>query len=92
MRTVQRLQEALEQFTPANSVNELTQQFENIAQIVFNGRFVVNKEYEIYPIEIEFYFQDEENGTIIEPQMYHVGDVPYFPIGSLWTRIVYHLG
>lgn len=45
MRTVQRLQEALEQFTPANSVNELTQQFENIAQIVFNGRFVVNKEY-----------------------------------------------
>lgn len=83
MRTVQRLQEALEQFTPANSVNELTQQFENIAQIVFNGRFVVNKEYEIYPIEIEFYFQDEENGTIIEPQMYHVGDVPYFPIGSL---------
>lgn len=83
MRTVQRLQEALEQFTPANSVNELTQQFENIAQIVFNGRFVVNQEYEIYPIEIEFYFQDEENGTIIEPQMYHVGDVPYFPIGSL---------
>jgi hypothetical protein len=77
------LQEALEQFTPAYSVNELTQQFENIAQIVFNGRFVVNEEYEIYPVEIEFYFHDEENGTIIEPQMYHVGDIPYFPIGSL---------
>lgn len=83
MKTLQRLQNALEQFIPAKTVNRLTKQFEDIAQIVFNGRYVVNEEYEIYPIDIEFYFQDEENKSIIEPQMYHVGDVPYFPIGAI---------
>lgn len=83
MQIFSRLQQAFEQFIPAKSINELTQQFESIAQIVFNGRFVVNGEYEIYPIEIEFYFHDEENGTIIEPQMYHVKGLPYFPVGSL---------
>ena len=83
MKTLQRLQNALEQFIPAKTVDGLTKQFEDIAQIVFNGRYVVNEEYEIYPIDIEFYFQDEENKSIIEPQMYHVGDVPYFPIGAI---------
>lgn len=60
MKDLQRLQNALEQFNPANTINELTIQFKNIAQIVFNGRFVVNEIYEIFPIEIEFYFHDEE--------------------------------
>jgi len=83
MKTLQRLQKALEQFIPANTVNELTKQFEDIAQIVFNGRYIVNGEYEIYPIDIEFYFHDEENKNIIEPQMYHKGDVPYFPVGAI---------
>lgn len=83
METCQKLQETLEQFTPANSIDKLTIQFENIAQVVFNGRFVVNGENEIYPIEIEFYYHDEEKGTIIEPQMYHIKELPYFPIGSL---------
>lgn len=83
MNHLKRLQDALERFTPANTVSGLTQQFEDIAQIVFNGRFVVNGEYEIKPISIEFYFQDEEKKSIIEPQMYHVGDVPYFPIGAI---------
>ena len=83
MKTLQRLQDALEQFIPANTVKELTIQFRNIAQIVFNGRFVVNGEYEIYPIDIEFYFHDEENNGIIEPRMYHKGDVPYFPVGAI---------
>lgn len=83
METCQKLQETLEQFTPANSIDKLTIQFENIAQVVFNGRFVVNGEYEIYPIEIEFYYHDEEKETIIEPQMYHIKELPYFPIGSL---------
>lgn len=83
METCQKLQETLEQFTPANSIDKLTIQFENIAQVVFNGRFVVNGEYEIYPIEIEFYYHDEEKGIIIEPQMYHIKELPYFPIGSL---------
>lgn len=83
MKSLQRLQEALEQFTPANTISELTKQFKEIAQIVFNGRYVVNGEYEIYPIDIEFYFHDEENKSIIEPQMYHVGNLPYFPIGSI---------
>lgn len=83
METCQKLQETLEQFTPANSIDKLTIQFENIAQVVFNGRFVVNGEYEIHPIEIEFYYHDEEKGTIIEPQMYHIKELPYFPTGSL---------
>lgn len=83
METCQKLQETLEQFTPANSIDKLTIQFENIAQVVFNGRFVVNGEYEIYPIEIEFYYHDEEKRIIIEPQMYHIKELPYFPIGSL---------
>lgn len=83
MQVFTRLQEALEQFVPANTIDELSIQFEDIAQIVFNGRFIVNGAYEIYPIEIEFYFHDEEHGTIIEPQMYHVKDLPYFPVGSL---------
>lgn len=83
MKTLNRLQNALERFTPSHTINELTTQFENIAQFVFNGHFVVNGEYKISPIEIEFYFHDEENGTIIEPQMYHVGEYPYFPIGAI---------
>lgn len=83
MKTLQRLQNALEQFIPAKTVNELTKQFKDIAQIVFNGRYVVNGEYEIHPIDIEFYFHDEENNSIIEPRMYHKGDVPYFPIGTI---------
>lgn len=79
-----RLKRTLEQFVPASTVDEMTKQFEQIAQIVFNGRFVVNKTYEIYPIEIEFYFYDEAHKTIVDPQMYHVGkNIPYFPIGSV---------
>ena len=34
-------------------------------------------------IQLIFYFHDEENKSIIEPQMYHVGDVPYFPVGAI---------
>ena len=84
MKDLHRLQNALEQFIPADTVDELTEQFRNIAQIVFNGRFVVNGEYEIFPIDIEFYFHDEKNKSIIEPKMYHVGSkLPYFPIGSI---------
>lgn len=83
MQTLQRLRNTLNEFTPGNSVSELTKQFESIAEVVFNGRLVVNESYEIYPVEIEFYFHDEENGIIIEPQMYHVGALPYFPIGSI---------
>lgn len=51
MNHLKRLQNALERFAPANTVSGLTKQFEDIAQIVFNGRYVVNGEYEIYPIE-----------------------------------------
>lgn len=86
MNHLKRLQDALEQFAPANTVSELTKQFEDIAQIVFNGCFVVNREYEIKPISIEFYFHDEENKSIIEPQMYHVGEYPYFPIGAIFPN------
>lgn len=82
-KSMNRLQNALESFTPSDSIDGLTKQFEQIAQIVFNGRLIVNGKYEIYPIDIEFYFQDEKDRRIIEPQMYHTGDLPYFPIGSI---------
>lgn len=42
MNHLKRLQNALERFAPANTVSGLTKQFEDIAQIVFNGRYVVN--------------------------------------------------
>lgn len=58
MNHLKRLQNALERFAPANTVSGLTKQIEDIAQIVFNGRYVVNGEYEIYPIDIEFYFHN----------------------------------
>ena len=83
MRTIKRLQNTLEEFKPADTISGLTEQFKCIAQVVFNGRFVVNREYEIKPISIESYFHDEENKSIIEPQMYHIGNVPYFPIGAI---------
>lgn len=86
MKTPQKLKEVLEQFTPVYTIDGLTRQFEDIAQVVFNGHFVVNGEYEIYPIDIEFYFHDEENGIIVEPQMYHKGDLPYFPVGSIYPH------
>lgn len=82
----QRLKEALERFTPSSTVEGLTRQFEDIAQVVFNGHFTVNDTYEIHPIELEFYFHDEKHGRIIEPQMYHKGDLPYFPIGSIYPH------
>ena len=50
MKTPQKLKEVLEQFTPVYTIDGLTRQFEDIAQVVFNGHFVVNGEYEIYPI------------------------------------------
>ena len=43
MNHLKRLQNALERFAPANTVSGLTKQFEDIAQIVFNGRYVVNR-------------------------------------------------
>ncbi len=87
MKDSQRLRNALEQFVPAKIISELTEQFKEIAQIVFNGRYVVNGAYEIHPIDIEFYFHDVENGIIKEPQMYHANnDYPYFPIGSLFPH------
>ena len=83
MNTTKRLKETLERFVPADTVAGLTRQFEEVAQVVFNGRFVVNGAYEIYPVDIEFYFHREDNGSIVEPQMYHKGNVPYFPVGSI---------
>lgn len=83
MQPQERLKKILEDFTPSSTVEGLTRQFEVIAQAVFNGHFVVNDTYEIHPIDIEFYFHDEKHGHIIDPQMYHKGDLPYFPIGAI---------
>ena len=83
MGTTKRLKETLEKFAPADTVAGLTEQFGEIAQVVFNGHFVVNGTYGIYPVDIEFYFHSEDGGPIVEPQMYHKGNVPYFPVGSI---------
>lgn len=63
-------------------IAELDKCFMKIAQHVFNGHFNVNGEYEIQPLDIEFYFHQEE-GPVKESQMYHKGDLPYFPISTL---------
>ena len=58
MGTTKRLKETLERFVPADTVAGLTEQFGEIARVVFNGRFVVNGAYEIYPVDIELPFLD----------------------------------
>lgn len=83
MNIYKSLPELLNSFEPAKNINELTEQFETIAKAaIFGGYFEVNNEYRIYLLDIEFYFNDEI-GNIKEPQMYHKGDLPYFPKGSI---------
>ena len=60
----------------------LDKRFMELAKHVFNGYFDVNGEYEIRPLDIEFYFH-QEDGFVKEPQMYHKGALPYFPMFTL---------
>ncbi len=78
------LLEALSSYSNINDrIKELDKRFNDLSQVIFNGHFCVNGEYEIYPLDIEFYFhqEDEESDFVIkEPQMYHKGSsLPYFP-------------
>lgn len=60
----------------------LDKRFMELAKHVFNGHFDVNGAYEIRPLDIEFYFH-QEDGFVKEPQMYHKGALPYFPMFTL---------
>lgn len=46
----------------------LDKRFMELAKHVFNGHFDVNGAYEIRPLDIEFYFH-QEDGFVKEPQM-----------------------
>lgn len=76
------LSSALTEFVPHDTIDELTAEFRSIAQSVFSGYFCVNNEYEIHPVDIEFYFHDE-NGSVKEERMYHKGNLPFFKLGTL---------
>lgn len=79
----------LKRFSPANDLQTLSVQFTEIARAaLYGGYFVVNKdEYHIYLLDIEFYFHSEETDGIHEPKMYHKGNLPFFPKGTLWPHL-----
>ncbi len=63
-------------------IKELDKRFLELSKTIFNGHFCVNNEYEIHPLDIEFYFHQEGGNAnaLKEPQMYHKGkDLPFFP-------------
>ena len=69
---------------------ELKRQFEKIAKgVFFDGYFQVNDIRRIYPMEIEFYYHEENPNGLKDPVMYHTSDrvknrdLEYYPLGSL---------
>ena len=65
---------------------QLTEQFEMIAKAaIYGGHFRVNDEYNVYIVEVEFYFHSEDDAisSVHDFAMYHRGKVDWFPIGSL---------
>lgn len=69
---------------------ELQTEFEKIAKAaIYGGYFRVNDEFDIYIVDVEFYFHSENDGisNVHDWAMYHRNDngknVDYFPIGSL---------
>lgn len=65
---------------------QLTDKFEEIAKAaIYGGHFRVNDEYNIYIVEVEFYFHSEDDAvsSVHDFAMYHRGAVDWFPIGSL---------
>lgn len=78
------LSSLLNDFAPAKTVVELTEQFAEIADSALNnGYLLINENYKIYLLDIEFYFHTEKENCIKDPQMYHCGNMPFFLKGSL---------
>lgn len=70
--------------------DKLCEKFEEIAKAaIYGGYFRVNDEYDIFIVEVEFYFhsEDEKKSIIHDWAMYHRNNkgrtVEYFPVGSL---------
>ena len=67
----------------------LSLQFAIIAKVVIcGGCFEIDGKRRIYPLEVEFYYHEEEENGLKDPVMYHTDDhdgrkLEYFPLGSL---------
>lgn len=77
--------------TKATSVDDLTLAFGVIANHVLNGgHFEINDGTKIFPLEIEFYYFNEDVHApkeLNDSKMYHKGKtIPYFPILSFYPH------
>jgi len=79
----------------AKSVSDLTTAFEDIAKrVLYGGFFEINDKTRIFPLEIEFYYYNENKQypeDLNDNGMYHHNnkgkdDVPYFPIFTLYPH------
>lgn len=74
----------------AASINDLAEQFRKIARrVLCGGHFLINDGTKIFPLDIEFYYFNEDqdaNQELNDFRMYHKGnkkDIPYFPMFTL---------
>ena len=80
--------------TSTHDENELARQFQDVANgIFFGGCFQINGIRRLYPIEIEFYYHEENPDGLKDPVMYHTSDrtknenLSYYPLGSLHFHV-----
>jgi hypothetical protein len=74
--------------------DELARQFREVANgIFFGGCFQISGIRRLYPIEIEFYYHEENPDGLKDPVMYHTSDrtknenLSYYPLGSLHFHV-----
>lgn len=77
--------------TKAKTIDELTQEFKIIAnRVLFGGHFEINDKTEIFPLDIEFYYYNENSNApadLNDSRMYHRGkNLDYFPIFSFYPN------
>lgn len=77
--------------TKAATVDDLTRDFKEIARrVLYGGHFEIGDKTEIYPMDIEFYYFNENPGSpkeLNDSRMYHKGkDLPYFPLFSFYPN------
>ena len=91
-QTLRAFQGATERASFEEKMKELANQFKSIAECVFfGGYFLVNQMRRIYPLEIEFYYHEEQEDGLKDPVMYHTDDrqqkqdlpLPYYELGAL---------
>lgn len=89
----EKLIELLEAFdgTKATCEEDLTKSFEPIARrVLFGGHFLINGDTRIFPLDIEFYYYNDEKGKddeLNDSRMYHKGrNLPYFPVLSFYPH------